>query len=152
MATKRFAPKIPLWALLVGCMFLDILSIIFLPALWPSHGLAMALVWTLVATLSAALIVWFYNSKNDNSGLSVSHTSLVFGLLVFSHWILDFIGWPMTVGDPNSTATAVPLLFNDIETIGLGVYSTLFGALLMDLGVFLVGLIIYLLHRRDLNP
>ncbi|MDF1540394.1 MAG: hypothetical protein P1Q69_15975, partial [Candidatus Thorarchaeota archaeon] len=60
LATKRFAPKIPLWALLVGCMFLDILSFIFMPALWPSHGLAMAIVWTFAATLGSVFIVWFY--------------------------------------------------------------------------------------------
>jgi hypothetical protein len=76
-------------------------------------------------------------------GLKVS---LVIGLLIFSHWILDLIGWPMTVINPNSIGT--PLLFDDAVNIGLGLYSSWFGALLMDIGVFVLGLIPYLLYLK----
>ncbi|MHA1907869.1 MAG: hypothetical protein ACW98Y_11285 [Candidatus Thorarchaeota archaeon] len=151
LASKHIAPKIPLWILLIGCMFLDILSFIFLPALWPTHGLVLAGIWTIVSMVGTAALTHFHNSRmSEDSSLSVIHTSLVFGFLVFSHWILDFIGWPMTIGDPNSTATGVPILFSDSLTIGLGVYSTLLGAIVMDLGVFIVGLTIYLHNRRKM--
>jgi len=52
---------------------------------------------------------------------------MIIELLVFSHWILDFIGWTMNVINPN--AFGVPLLFDDTVNIGLGFYSTWFGAL-----------------------
>ena len=69
------------------------------------------------------------------------NTTLIIGILVFSHWVLDFIGWPMSAIDPN--ATGVPLLFDDAVNIGIGVYRTWFGALLMDIGVFVFGLGLY---------
>ncbi len=55
----------------------------------------------------------------------------------------------MSVIDPN--ATGVPLLFDDTVNIGLGVYSTWFGALLMDIGVFAVGLIIYIYYLKKVK-
>jgi hypothetical protein len=55
----------------------------------------------------------------------------------------------MTVGDPN--ATGVPILFDDAQHIGLGVYSTWIGGLGMDLGFFIVGLLIYYHTRKELQ-
>jgi len=72
----------------------------------------------------------------------VFYISIVIGFLVFSHWVLDFIGWSMSV--INANAMGVPILFDDAVWIGLGVYTTWFGALVMDIGVFFVGLGIYL--------
>ena len=141
LAAKRFFPQIPLWALLISAMAIDILSFIFIFALWPSHGLFMAVVWSASAMLITALVTALLNSKKKQEK-KVLNTSLVIGLLAFSHWILDLIGWPMSVINPD--ATGVPLLINDSITIGLGVYSTWFGALTMDIGVFVVGLAIYL--------
>lgn len=92
--------------------------------------------------LVTALVVRRLNSKNgQDKRRKLAILSIVIGLLVLSHWVLDFIGWPMSVIDPN--ATGVPLLFDDTVNIGLGVYSTWFGALLMDIGVFVVGLAVY---------
>ena len=148
LATKRFAPRIPLWTLLVSAMFLDILSFIFLFALWITHGLFMAIIWSTIAILITALIIFRLNLKNEHK-ISVINISMIIGLLVFSHWILDFIGWPMTVIDSN--ATGVLLLFNDTINIGLGVYGTWFGALLMDIGVFVVGHAVYLHYVKKVR-
>jgi len=150
LAAKYFFPKIPLWVLLISTMLIDILSFIFIIALWPSHGLFMSVVWTMSAMLIIALIPIILNFKREQDeemkltlwGMKILNVSIIIGILVFSHWILDFIGWPMSAMNP--TATGVPLLFDDTVTIGLGVYSTWFGALTMDLGVFIVGLAIYL--------
>lgn len=157
LAAKRFAPKIPLWALLISAMFIDLLSFVFLFAIWISHGLFMSVVWSIIAMLITALITMLLNSKNEqdktHKSLSWSkvnlHATLTIGLLVFSHWILDFIGWPMSVINPS--ATGVPLLFNDSVNIGLGVYSTWVGALLMDIGVFVLGLVIYIHYLKKIK-
>ena len=141
LAAKRLFPKIHLWALLISVMAIDLLSFIFLFATWVSHGLFMSFVWSVSAMVITAIITSLLNSKKEPK-IKVFYTSIVIGILVFSHWVLDFIGWPMTVINPE--LAGVPLLFNDSVTIGLGVYSTWFGALAMDIGVFVVGLAIYL--------
>ena len=151
---KRFTPRIPLWVLLICAMLLDLFSFVFILApLWTSHGLFMALVWTALTMSITYVSIKFIESKEEHdkiiwdlNGLKVS---LLIGLLVFSHWILDLIGWPMTVINPNSTGT--PLLFDDAVNFGLGVYSSWFGALSMDVGVFILGLIPYLLYLRKVK-
>ena len=138
-------------------MVIDILSFIFLFAIWITHGLFMSVMWSIIAIIVTALIKTYVNSKNEqdkrkNSAIlstEILHNSVIIGLLVFTHWALDFIGWPMSVIDPN--ATGVPLLFNDNVNIGFGVYSTWFGALLMDIGVFVVGLAVYLHYVKKVT-
>ncbi|MBY9003260.1 MAG: hypothetical protein KGD73_04760 [Candidatus Lokiarchaeota archaeon] len=157
LAAKRFFPKIPLWALLVSVMFLDLLSFIFIFTLWSTHGLLMAVVWTVIVMCITILFGHYKNSKKQQDkkrdstlwGMKILQLSISIGFLVFSHWVLDFIGWPMSVGDPNATGT--PLLFDDSIWIGLGVYTTWFGALTMDLGVFIAGLAIYLHHINKIK-
>ncbi|MFX1299211.1 MAG: hypothetical protein ACFFD2_30660 [Promethearchaeota archaeon] len=156
-ATKRFAPQIPLWALLISSMVLDFLSGIFFSAIWITHGLFMAIIWSIIAMLITVLITFHLKSKKGQEkrekltiwSVEILNISVIIGLVVFSHWILDFIGWPMSVIDPN--ATGVPFLFNDAVNIGLGVYSTWFGALLMDIGVFLLGLVIYFYYLKKIK-
>lgn len=157
LAIKRFTPQVPLWVLLIGAMFIDIVSFIFLSAIWISHGLFMSVIWSIIAMITTALITMRLNSKNEKDKPNKSirwsmvnlYTTLIIGLLVFSHWVLDFIGWPMSVIDPN--ATGIPLLFDDAVNIGLGVYSTWLGALLMDIGVFVVGIAIYLHYMKKVK-
>ena len=156
LAAKRFFPQIPLWALLISVMAIDILAFFFLFATWISHGLFMSVFWSFIAMLVVAIIKIHLNSKNEDKRKSstmwkieILHTSVIIGLLVFSHWVLDFIGWPMSVIDSN--ATGVPLLFDDTVNIGLGVYSTWIGALLMDIGVFVVGLADYLQYVKKVK-
>ena len=118
LAAKRFFPEIPLWGLLVSVMAIDLLSFIFLLTTWLSHGLFMAVVWSVSASLIITLITRLLNSKKKQH-INILYTSVIIGILVFSHWILDFIGWPMTVINPD--LTGVPLLFSDSVTSGLGV-------------------------------
>lgn len=154
LATKRFTPQIPLWALLISAMLIDLLSFIFISALWISHGLFMSVIWTVVAMILTAFITMRNNIKNEKNNINKSiswsiinlNTTLIIGLVVFSHWVLDLIGWPMSAINPN--ATGVPLLFDDAVNIGLGVYRTWIGALSMDLGVFFVGLGIYIYYIK----
>ncbi|MEJ2293759.1 MAG: hypothetical protein P8Y23_03235 [Candidatus Lokiarchaeota archaeon] len=62
-ATKRFAPQIPLWALLVSSMPLDSLLFVFLSALWITNGLFMSIVWSILALGMNTLITIGLNSK-----------------------------------------------------------------------------------------
>ena len=157
LATKRFAPQIPLWALLISSMVLDILSFFLILAIWITHGLFMSVVWSIIAMLVTALTTIRIKSNKGQDKIEnltiwraeILHISVIIGLLVFSHWVLDFIGWPMNVILPN--ATGVPLLFDDAVNIGLGVYSTWFGALLMDIGVFVVGLAVYFHYLKKVK-
>ncbi|MFX1350449.1 MAG: hypothetical protein ACFE92_17400 [Promethearchaeota archaeon] len=157
LAAKRFTPKIPLWALLIAAMFIDILSFIFTSAVWISHGLFMSVIWSIIAMIITALITFYLNSKKEENKGTKSlnwrnvnfHITMVMGLIVFSHWILDFIGWPMTFIGLNDIGT--PLLFNDAVNIGLGVYTTWLGALSMDIGVFAVGLTLYILYLKKVK-
>ncbi|MFX1326684.1 MAG: hypothetical protein ACFE91_00880 [Promethearchaeota archaeon] len=157
LVAKRIAPQIPLWALLICVMAIDILSFIFLFATWISHGLFMVILWSIVSILITAFIRIRLTSKDDqDKGRNLSiwrmdiwQPSIIIGLFVFSHWVLDFIGWPMSALDPN--ASGVPLLFDDAVYIGLGVYSTWLGALLMDIGVFVVGLVIYVHYLKKIK-
>ena len=155
--TKRFVPQIPLWVLLISSMVLDILSGIFIFAIWITHGLFMSVIWSIIAVLITTLITFHLKPKKGQHkkenltiwSLEISQVSMIIGLLVFSHWILDFIGWPMSIIDSN--ATGVPLLFDDSVNIGLGVYSTWFGALLMDIGVFVMGLVVYIHYIKKIK-
>ncbi len=153
---KRIAPKIPVIFLLISCFLLDLISFIALiwphPPIWISHGLFMSIIWSFLSGGITYLGVYIYNKKmekkgNSESKLSIWYTSIVISLLVFSHWVLDVIGWPMIIGE----SMKVPLLFNDAQAIGLGVYSTWAGALIMDIGIFVVGVIFYILTLVDLK-
>ncbi|MFX1525095.1 MAG: hypothetical protein ACFFCC_16430 [Promethearchaeota archaeon] len=153
-AIKRFTSPIPLWALLLSSMVLDILSFIFTFALWITHGLFMSVIWSAFAFLITIVITYRLQSRRQqNSNLKlwskkILNIGVVIALVVFSHWILDFIGWPMSVINDYK---GVPLLFDDAVYIGFGVYSTWFGALLMDIGVFVVGLVIYIHYKLRLK-
>jgi len=146
-ASKNVLPHVPLWVLLVCSMLLDLLSFVFIlisPALWIHHGLFMAFAWSILGRISFGIISNYKANEQielKKAIFTINKNNIIIGMLIFSHWILDFIGWPMTVLD--SKASGVPLLFDDTQNIGLGVYGTWFGALTMDVGVFIVGVIIY---------
>jgi len=150
LAAKPVAPKIPLMVLVVGAYAIDFVWGVFffvgiehLPQPdstttnpW-SHGLFMAVVWSVLA----AIIAWFI-SRN-------MRTSVVIGLLVFSHWVVDFISHPMTAVFPGDTGLS--LLFDGSPTVGLGVWSTQLGVNIGEYGTVIVGFVIYILTLRKLR-
>jgi len=102
LAAKPAAPKVPLLVLLLATEVLDLLCfgfqaigiedfgishtdinqgvIVLSPASIPwSHGLFMSVVWSVVAAAIAFII---YQERR---------TASIIGLVVFSHWIMDFI-------------------------------------------------------------
>jgi hypothetical protein len=165
LVSKWIDPKLPLWASLLSVYLLDIL--IYIPiimymifgglnydqasrtAVPLTHSLFMAAILSVITALITVLITYYHNSKKieikNKTSISRSfRTGLFIGLLVFSHWVVDFIGWPMSVGDPH--ATGLPLLFDMTQTVGLGVGSTWIGGITMEVGSFIVGLMIYIYY------
>ncbi len=136
-AAKPAAPRLPLWLLLVATEILDLLAFGFMaigiehgapnPELAWSHGLFMSVVWSAVAGVIAFLF------SRDRK------LSIILGLVVFSHWVLDFI----------SHSLDLPLLFNGSLLVGLGLESSLIVGIVMELGLLAVGIAIYFVTRKQ---
>jgi len=140
-AAKPAGGKIPLGVLLTASWLLDLLYFTFAfagfeslanlskPGSVPcpySHGLFMAVIWS---TLAGGLAWRIYHSRRGG---------LVIGLVVFSHWILDFISW-----------NNLDLFFEGSPQVGLGLFNAMGPATIyVELGLFLVGMTIYLLTRK----
>ena len=151
LAAKPAAPKAPLWVLLVATEVLDLLSSAFLalgiertavgttdlsrgvqvlsPASVPwSHGLLMSVVWSVVA---GATVFFFYRDRR---------TSIVVGLLVPSHWVLDAV-----VHLPD-----LPFLFDDSPLVGLGLWGSGPGLIIssiLEFGLLAGGIAVYWVTR-----
>jgi hypothetical protein len=147
LAAKRIAPRASLGVLLLAGQTLDVLcgllmvtgveqmrvspgitrmtplDLVYYP--W-SHGLLMSLVW---ATLFALVGARLYRDRR---------TGLVLGLLVFSHWLLDWV----------SHRPDLPLLFDGSPKVGLGLWNSVAGTVAVELAVFLGGLALYLRATR----
>ncbi|MHA2173805.1 MAG: hypothetical protein ACXABI_03185 [Candidatus Hodarchaeales archaeon] len=143
LASKRFTPKIHVIILIFGGYLIDIIFGIFMlagleqlpisesPALSPwSHGLFMAVVWSVLAG-----IITLKLSNNAN-------TSMIFGLLVFTHWVIDFISHPMTFLAPDMTG--LPLFFRGSPILGLGLWNSLINVLVGEALFLAVGVLFYI--------
>lgn len=148
---KPAASRVPLWLLLAAGETNDILYFLFsatgiehktaftmsldqgvmylAPAVNPwSHGLFMSFVWSAVA---AGAAYWFYGNRRIAG---------VFGLVVFSHWVLDFL-----------MHSNLPLFFGNSPLLGLGFENSGPGFIFMTiLDLILVGggIAVYLITRR----
>ncbi|HXY10689.1 MAG TPA: hypothetical protein VEI52_22840 [Terriglobales bacterium] len=155
LAAKPAAPKVPLGILLLATWILDVLAIAFgfagiekagtagLP--W-SHGLFMSVIWSMVAALLAARMY-----RDHRAGVVV-------GLLVLSHWVLDFVShpipfssfswhlWQWSYGHP--LPSDLPLLFGGSSKVGLGLYNTISAleATALEFGMFILGGAVYAVH------
>jgi hypothetical protein len=135
-AAKRLAPKVPLAVLLIACAAIDLicvgLAIFGLdPGAYWTHSLFMAAVWSLAAFGITALI-----SRSLRS-------SVVVGGLVFLHWVMDVIAWPMTAVNPTMTSS-MPLFFQGSPTVGLGLYRSIFGVIFGEGVMLAAGVTIYI--------
>ena len=151
-AAKPIAFKAPLWVLLIAGETNDILYFLFSSAgiepkasmvmdfklgvryltavsnPW-SHGLFMSVVWAMMATAIAFL---FYRDRR---------TSGMIGLVVFSHWLLDFL-----------MHSNLPLFFDGSPQVGLGLENSGSGLLFMtilDLLLLAAGIMIYFKSRKQ---
>ena len=140
-AAKQSGVKISLGVLLAAAWLLDILYFAFaftgieslenmqnpgsVPTPW-SHGMLLALVWS----AAAGLLAWrIYHSRRAGG---------VIGLVVFSHWLLDFVCWNNML-----------LLFAGSPEVGLGLFKALGDRyIFVELGLFAAGVAMYVIGRR----
>jgi hypothetical protein len=133
---KPIAPKLPLWLLLLATEILDFLAFGFMavgiehgapnPELAWSHGLFMSAVWSAIAG-----VITFAFSRDRK-------ISIIFGLVVLSHWGLDFV----------SHTPDLPILFNGSRLVGLGVENSLIFGIIMEFSLLAFGVAIYLTTRK----
>jgi hypothetical protein len=147
LAAKPLAPKVPLGSLLVAATAIDTLAGVFslvgiegvdaatgVSSIPWSHGLLMAAVWA-VAGFALAWVIFRH-----------LRTGIVIGLLVFSHWVLDWISHPMGMG--KELPPDLPLLFAGSPKVGLGLYNSVAAALIIEFGLFAAGIVVYLVATR----
>jgi hypothetical protein len=91
----------------------------------------MSVIWSVAAALLSARIFRDYRA------------GAVIGLLVFSHWVLDFISHPMGFGHPQPPD--LPLLFHGSPKVGLGLYNSISvtQAILIEVAMFIPAAIVY---------
>lgn len=141
LAAKRFAPKAPLVLLLIAAAGVDLLFGIFyftgvetMGSVPWSHGIFMGVVW---ATAVFLIVLAVFRDRK---------AALVFGLVFFSHTVLDFITHPMgAISGGKPVPPDMPLMFPGSPMVGLGLYNHSYAlAVAFDAGFFLLGLGLYL--------
>ncbi|MFX0126183.1 MAG: metal-dependent hydrolase [Candidatus Hodarchaeota archaeon] len=145
LSSKRIVPTEPLWCLIVSTYLLDILFFIFFflgieepnKVYW-SHSLLMAVIWSVLSIIITGVL-----SRNKR-------ISLLIGLLVFSHWLVDFITWP--TGPPLFPIERSPEinlgLMNFLYSSNIGL---IIGILIIEFGSLIVRIGIYHLTKTQLK-
>jgi hypothetical protein len=142
LGAKAAAPRVSLGTLFLAAQFIDLLWPTFLllgieqvridpgaTAVVPldfvsypiSHSLATVCGWALLVAVA------YYVVRHDRRG------TVVLGLAVVSHWLLDAI-----VHRPD-----LPLVPGNAYVVGLGLWSSLIASLVVELGLFAVGVWLY---------
>lgn len=155
LAAKRIAPGVPIWILLAAAWIIDMVwGVLFVAGIEHapgpeasgtnpfSHGLLMAVIWSVLSALIAFRVSRY------------PRLALIIGLLVFSHWVVDFASHPMTAMFPGDTPLS--LLFDGSPTVGLGLYGTQIGTDVCEYGALLLGTVVYVFTliklRREQAP
>lgn len=154
LAAKPITPLAPLWALLLASEVPDLLFFgfeaagieyqavtqtnlnqgmqMFSPGFNPySHGLFMTGIWSILVGVIAYFV--FRDRR----------TSIVLGLVVFSHWVLDFIVHPPELS----------LFFDGSPLVGLGMWSSGAGfisSVILEVILLAVGIAIYFGMRKKM--
>jgi membrane-bound metal-dependent hydrolase YbcI (DUF457 family) len=146
-AAKRVAPEVSLGVLLAASEFVDLLFPVFLLAGWEqarivpsdnpftrfdfvsypySHSLAAGLFWALLAAAG------YWAARRRRTG------AVVVGLVVLSHWVLDVI----------SHQVDMPLYPGTSPKIGLGLWNSLVGTIIVEGLMFAAGVWLYTTTTR----
>lgn len=148
LAAKRVAPRTSLGTLFAAPTLADLLWPVFLllgweqvrvaPGVGPnpflvlwldefpiSHSLVTLIAW-------GALFAWLYRRRTG-----YARGALVVGLLVVSHWVLDFV----------THRPDMPLYPGSVE-VGLGLWNSVAGTLIVEGVMFAVGIAVYAASTR----
>jgi membrane-bound metal-dependent hydrolase YbcI (DUF457 family) len=147
---KRAAPRVSLGTLVLASMLPDFLGFVFIISgiehwrmvpggrgidsfqlydIGLSHSLAADVLW---AILVAAAFSW---RRRDSAG------AVMLAVAVVSHWLLDFI----------SHRPDMPLAPGSTRVYGLGLWASLPGTLMVEGGLWLAALIVYVRTTRAMN-
>jgi hypothetical protein len=152
LITKPLAPEAPLWALIAATQLPDLLFFAFEaagleeqaetemdfrqgltyhsePTIYLSHGLLVTLLWSTAVGAIAGLV-----KRDRRAGAAV-------GLMVLSHWLLDFTAYPN-----------MPLLLDKEPKAGLGLVTSgrgVIAGIILEIGLIAGGLRIYLRQRKE---
>ncbi|MFX1263348.1 MAG: hypothetical protein ACFFAZ_14805 [Promethearchaeota archaeon] len=150
-ALKRYAPKTSLGLLFIAVQLSDIIFFVLL-ALGIEHAriipgfteaspldlydfpISHSLLGSLAWTVAAYLVVRFIPLRHSNDMIYRQRAALVLSVGVFSHFVLDFL-----VHTPD--LLLVPGL--DMK-IGLGLWNSTIATILVELGILVIGGVIYL--------
>jgi membrane-bound metal-dependent hydrolase YbcI (DUF457 family) len=143
---KRLAPRVSLGTLFLAAQWVDLLWPVMLllgvervriapgiTAVTPLDFVHYPWTHSLVAVLNWALLVGvaFYLVRRDR------RASIVVGALVVSHWLLDFLthrpDLPLVPGGPR---------------VGLGLWDSLAGTVVIECALFMLGILVYLRTTR----
>jgi len=143
LAAKKAAPKTSLGTLLISAQFPDllfpILALLGLEHVRPdpgntafapydfydypiSHSVITSITWSIAFGLT------YFAIRGDRKG------SWVLGICVLSHWILDFI----------SHRPDMPLIPGVASYVGLGLWNSVAGTVIVEGGIFVAGVILYI--------
>ena len=150
-AAKKVIPKTSLGTLLLASQFIDLLWPFFVilgiervaidpgnTAFTPldfiyypfSHSLLGVVIWALIFG-----VVYYFIKKNLKS-------SFILGLLVLSHWILDFI----------THRPDLPLfLGSDSQLVGLGLWNSIIATVIIESIIFIAGVYFYFAVTKAKN-
>jgi hypothetical protein len=142
LAAKRYSPKVNLGIFFISCQLLDLIwpvlvlvgvehvsvdhsATVVTPfdfSYYPfSHSLTMSLIYSLL-----------FGGISWKLAGSIK-TAIVIGVVVLSHWGLDFI----------THRPDLPLFFNNFK-VGLGLWNSTIGTFIVEAGLFCVGVVLYL--------
>lgn len=145
-AAKRLVPQASLGTLFFAAQFIDLLwpsllllgvervqiapgNTVFTPLDFEhypwSHSLLAVLNWGVLVGVA------YYLVRHDR------RTSLMLGLLVVSHWLLDFL----------THRPDLPL-WPGGAAVGLGLWNSVPGTLVLEIGLFVLGILLYLRTTR----
>jgi hypothetical protein len=147
---KPLAPKVSLGAMFMAAQFLDLLwpTLLLLglesvriapgatavtPLLFEHYPISHSLLTVAGWSLGFAIVHWLlYKNRSD---------AIILGLLVLSHWVLDLI-----VHQPD-----LPLAPGSSIKVGLNLWSSLPGTMLVEMPIFAIGIWFYLRATKPLD-
>jgi len=143
LAAKKGAPKVSLGTLFIAAQLVDLLWPLFLllglehvridpgnTAFTPLDFYDYPITHSLVGAVGWSMLLGgvYYGFRRERK------SAVVIGLVVFSHWILDLI----------THRPDLPLGLGGDQMFGLGLWNSLEGTLVVEIGLFAGGIILYL--------
>ncbi len=140
-AAKSARVKLNLFVCVVAAFLPDILYFLMMlaglknPVNW-THSLVMCLAMALTFFLVTILM-----ARNLQA-------ALVYALLVLSHWVVDFITWPLAVFLKD--ASHIPIFMETDSVLGIGLYENAFAAYTIEIVALVssVALLVWFLRKR----